>query len=94
MTENVEVAVVGANLEEDVLWTVPLIDYFLDKVFAMIQSKANWPFVALAARVAVNLQLHLIIVAQNRFGPRPLDSPGIDGTFSNQNCSIRLTPFL
>ncbi len=68
MTEDVEVAVVGTNLEGDVLWTVPLVDYFLHKIFAMIQSKANWPFVTLSARVALNLQLHLIIVAQNRFG--------------------------
>jgi len=68
MTENVEVAVVGANLEEDVLWTVPLVDYFLHKIFAMIQSKANWLFVPLPARVALNMQLHLIIVAQDRCG--------------------------
>lgn len=68
MTENVEVAVVGTNLEEDVLWTVPLVDYFLHKIFAMIQSKANWPFVPLPARVALNMQLHLIIVAQEPCG--------------------------
>jgi hypothetical protein len=65
MPENVEVAVVGTNLEDDVLRAVPLIDYFLHKIFPMIQSKANWPFVPLAARVAVNVQLHLIIVAQD-----------------------------
>ena len=74
MTENVEVAVVGTNLEEDVLWTVPLIDYFLHKIFAMIQSKANRPFVPLAARVALNMQLHLIIVTHDTCGCFRLDS--------------------
>jgi hypothetical protein len=36
-------------------------------MFAITQLKAHWPFVALPARVAVHAQLHLIIVAQNRF---------------------------
>jgi hypothetical protein len=66
MTENVEVAVVGTNLEEDVLWTVPLVDYFLYQTFAMIQLEANWSFVPLPARVALNMNLHLIIVALSR----------------------------
>jgi hypothetical protein len=68
MTDNVDVAVVGTELEEDVFRTVPLVDYFLYKIFAIPQLKANRPFVALPARVAVNAQLHLIIVAQNRLG--------------------------
>lgn len=68
MTENVEVAVVGTNLEEDVLWTIPLIDYFLHKILAMIKLKANWPFVPLAARVALNPQPHFTIVAQDPGG--------------------------
>src|SRR5215471_11420348 len=63
MTEDVEVAVVGANLEEDVFWTVPLVDDFLHKVFAMTHAKANWPFVPGPARIALNMQLHFIIVA-------------------------------
>ena len=29
MAENVEVAIVGTKLEEDVFWTVPLVQYFL-----------------------------------------------------------------
>jgi hypothetical protein len=66
MTDNVDVAVIGAELEENVLWTVPLVDYFLYEIFASTQLKANRPFVALPAGIAVNLQLHLIIVAQNR----------------------------
>jgi hypothetical protein len=68
MTENVEVVVVGTHLKEDVFRTVPLVDYFLDEVFAIPQSKANWPFIPYAARVALNGQLHVFIVAQNRYG--------------------------
>src|SRR5215472_13739144 len=66
MTENVEIAVVGTNLEEDVLWTVPLVDYFLHKIFAMIQPEANGSFVPLPARVALNMHLHLIIVLSRK----------------------------
>ena len=68
MTEDVEIAVVGAYLEEDVLLTVPLVDDLLHKIFAMIRSKANWPFVPRPARIALNMQLHLIIVAQDPGG--------------------------
>jgi hypothetical protein len=49
MAENVEVAIVGTKLEEDVFWTVPLVQYFLYEIFAIIQSKADWPFVHFGA---------------------------------------------
>ena len=49
MPENVEVAIVGTNLEEDVFWTVPLVQYFLYDVFAIIQPKADWAFVGFDA---------------------------------------------
>jgi len=65
MPDDIDVAVVGTELEEDLLWTVPLIDDFLDEVFAITQLKAHWPLVALPARVAVDAQLHLMLVAQN-----------------------------
>ena len=64
MPDDLNVGVVGTELEEDLFWTVPLVDNFLDEIFAMTQLKANWPFVALPARIAVYAQLHLIIVAQ------------------------------
>ena len=67
MPDDVDVAVVGTELEEDLFWTVPLIDDFLDEIFAMTQLKAHRPFVTLPARVGMHAQLHLIIVAQNRF---------------------------
>ena len=45
MADNVKVGIVGAELEEDVFWTVPLVQYLLYEIFAIIQSKADWPFV-------------------------------------------------
>jgi hypothetical protein len=68
MPENIEVAVIGTKLEENVFWTVPLVDYFLHEIFAFIELKANWPSVHFAACVALNMQLHPVIVAQNRCG--------------------------
>ena len=64
MAEDVKVAIVGTKLEEDVSWTVPLVQYFLYEIFAIIQSKADWPFVRFGARIALNVKLHLIIVPQ------------------------------
>jgi hypothetical protein len=55
MAENVEVAIVGTKLEEDVFWTVPLVQYFLYEIFAIVQSKADWPFVRFAAGIALNV---------------------------------------
>jgi len=49
MADNIEVAIVGTKLEEDVFWTVPLIQDFLHEIFAIIQSKAEWPFVGFSA---------------------------------------------
>jgi hypothetical protein len=40
MTENVEVAVIGPKLEELMLRAVPLIDYFLNEIFVIVQLKA------------------------------------------------------
>ena len=68
MADNVDVAVVGTELEKDVFWTVPLVDYFLYEIIAIAQLKTNWPLIALPARVAANAQLHLLIVSQNRLG--------------------------
>jgi hypothetical protein len=58
-------AQVKAIQEEDVLRAVPLVGDFLNEIFALIQSKANWPFVCLAACVTLNMQPHLIILAHN-----------------------------
>ena len=43
MPEKVDVAVICANLEEDVFWTVPLVDYFFHEIIPLIELKANWP---------------------------------------------------
>ena len=45
MAENVEVAIVGTELKEDVFWTVPLVQYFFYEIFAIIQAKADWPLI-------------------------------------------------
>lgn len=63
MPENIEVLVVRSNLKEDVFWAVPLVQYFLDKMFVPIQLKANRSFVRLAASITLNVQPHLLILA-------------------------------
>ena len=63
MPENVEVIIVSSDLKENMFWTVPLVQYFFDKMFAPIQLKANWPFICLAAGITLNVQPHSPILA-------------------------------
>jgi len=63
MPENIKIAVIRSQLEEDVFGSVPLIEHFLDKIFAFTQLKANRPFVCFTARITLNAQLHSCIVA-------------------------------
>ena len=58
MTENVEVAVVGTELEERMFWAVPLIDNLLHEIFVIVQLKAKWSLVGFATGVTLNVQPH------------------------------------
>ena len=58
MTENVEVAVVGPELEELMFRAVPLIDPLLHEVFVIVQLKTKWSLVALPTGVTLNVQPH------------------------------------
>jgi hypothetical protein len=58
VAEYVEVAVVGAYLEEDVVLPVPMVKQFLDQILVSIQPKANWSLVNLVPGIAVYLYLH------------------------------------
>jgi hypothetical protein len=51
--ENVDVAVVGSKLKEDVFRAVPLMDYFPYEIFAVIQAKTDWPFVCFRPRITL-----------------------------------------
>jgi hypothetical protein len=55
VTENVEIAVVGPELEELVIRAVPLIDDFLDHIFVIVQLKTKWSLVGLATGVTLNV---------------------------------------
>jgi hypothetical protein len=49
MTENIQVAVVRPELEERTFGAVPLIDYFLHEIFAVVQLKAKRSLVVLSS---------------------------------------------
>jgi hypothetical protein len=55
MTKDVAVAVVGAQLKEDVIGAVPLVEDLLDEIIALIDGKAQGSFVGASTGVAVNL---------------------------------------
>src|SRR5215469_702253 len=56
--QDVEIPVIGANLVENILRTVPLVDNLFDQVVTFVQSKPNRPFVRLEPRIAFHFELH------------------------------------
>jgi hypothetical protein len=57
--QDVEIAVVRMDFEKGILWPIPLVEEFLDKILVSVQPKSNRPFVRCPTRVAIHFQLHL-----------------------------------
>src|SRR5262249_19878961 len=57
-TDNVEIAIVGPDLEEHVLWAIPPIDHFLDHILVIVQLKAKGSLVCFATGITLNVQPH------------------------------------
>jgi len=58
--QDIEIAVVRAYFVKGILRAVPLVQYFLDHVLAILKPKSNRPFVRRPPRVAIHFQLHLL----------------------------------
>jgi len=59
MSQDVDVAIIRANLVPGVFLSVPLVEQFLNHVFMLIHPKADGSFIRFAARVALNLHSHI-----------------------------------
>ena len=66
MPENIEVAVISANLTKGIVWAVPLVQDFRDQVLVPVNSKTNRPFVPLPARITIYIQLHIVEPAHSK----------------------------
>ena len=49
VTQDIQIAIVGAGFVENVVGAVPLIEHFLDKILSLAEFKPHWPLVRLAA---------------------------------------------
>src|SRR5208283_4364726 len=58
--QDIEIAVICANFVKRVLRAVPLVEYLLDHVLAILKPKSDRPFVSRPSGVAVHFQLHLL----------------------------------
>lgn len=58
MTQDVEIAIIRADLEKDMLRAIPLVEHFLDNIFVTVQAKANGALIRLPPRVTMDLQGH------------------------------------
>jgi len=54
LTENVEIPVIGADFEEQIAGTIPLIEDLFNAVDAFAQVKAHGTFVCLPSRITIN----------------------------------------
>jgi hypothetical protein len=43
--QDIEITVIGADFEKEILRAVPLVEEFLDQIFVSVQPKANRSFV-------------------------------------------------
>jgi len=66
MPEDVEIAIIRANFEEDVVWPEPLVEHLPDRVLVRVQPKAHGPLVRLPPRIAFDRDPHIHIFAQGR----------------------------
>ena len=64
-SQNVEIAVIGANFVKGILRAVPLVQDLFDQVLVPIKSKTNRSFVRRPTGVALYLQLHILRLAHN-----------------------------
>jgi len=60
--EDVEVAIVGVDLEEQVLGAIPLVDNFVDDVLVIAHAEAYGALTFFMAGVAVDVEFHGDIV--------------------------------
>jgi hypothetical protein len=58
--QDVEIAVVRAYLEKDILRAVPLVYHLFDHVLTILKSKTNRSFVRRSTGVAIHIQLHFL----------------------------------
>jgi len=75
MPKDIQIAIVCSNLEELVVWAAPLVEYFLYDMQSLAQMKAHGPLVGFHSGIALDAQLHSLIVSQEfkngrRFLPR------------------------
>jgi hypothetical protein len=64
MPKDVQSTIVCSNLKDRVVWTVPLIEYFLDHTESLAQMKPHRALVGFASGIALDVQLHSLIVSQ------------------------------
>jgi hypothetical protein len=58
MTQNINAAILGPDLEELVFGAVPLIEHLLHEILVIIQLKTDRSFICFATGVTLNVQHH------------------------------------
>src|SRR5229473_112535 len=58
LSKDVEIPVVGANLIEDALWAVPLVQHCFNEILSSFEPEPNRSLVSLSTRIALHIQLH------------------------------------
>jgi hypothetical protein len=56
--QDIDVAILGADLIKRIARTIPLVQDFLDRVVTFVESKTNRPLVCLPSGIAIYFELH------------------------------------
>ena len=62
LPQDIDVAILGADLIKRIVRAIPLVQDFLDRVLTFIKSKTNRPFVCLPSGIAIYFEIHFLFM--------------------------------
>ena len=62
LPQDIDVAILGADLIKRIVRAIPLVQDFLDGVLTFIKSKTNGPFVCLPSGIAIHFEIHFLFM--------------------------------
>jgi len=63
LPQDIDVAILRANLIKRIVRAIPLVLNFLDRILALVEPKTNRPLVCFPSGIAIYFQLHFRITA-------------------------------
>lgn len=62
LPQDIDVAILGADLIKRIVRVIPLVQDFLDRVVTFVESKTNRPLVCLPSGIAIYFEFHFLFM--------------------------------